>query len=460
MLLPLLVLMLSIDATPQHAPATPPLDDRIDASRITEYDPPSLPEQVVLPMPPTFVLAASASDVPIDEARFAMAMDAMRRGTDALAALRVPGSGWSPGATTAPTDTEEVSPVAVAISALAVKALAQADPNALEREELVEAVRFIRSVRTDDGAFEGGALTNYVTSTVVMALASLDRAEFARDVQGGVQWLTTAQWDDGEGLSPRQDWYGGAGYGTRGRPDLSNTQMMIDALYQARTSPDEPSLERARAFLARCQNLKSTNAAEWAGDDGGFVYTPANGGESMASEVAGEGRSGELIPEGAPRSLRSYGSMTYAGFKSMMYAGLSTNDVRVRAAFDWIRNHWTFDENPGMGQQGLYYYYHVMSRALAIGQQHHVTDANGIRHNWREELIDALVARQRDDGSWINEADRWMEGEPELATAFAVLALQEALKPALMLQDQGQDQGQDQEEWRKPMRIPTPNAVP
>ncbi len=235
-------------------------------------------------------------------------------------------------------------------------------------------------------------------------------------------------WDQGEGLTARQDWFGGAGYGNRGRPDVSNTQIMLDALYEAGVSPDEPSVQRALAFISRAQNLRRTNTASWAGNDGGFVYTPANGGESMASEAAGEGRHGELIPAGRPRSLRSYGSMTYAGFKSMLYAGLSPDDVRVRAAFDWIRRNWTFDENPGLGQQGLYYYYPTMARALRAAQQHTIV-VDGSVHNWREELVDAVAARQLEDGSWRNPADRWLEGEPVMATIDAVLALQEALKP-------------------------------
>ena len=149
----------------------------------------------------------------------------------------------------------------------------------------------------------------------------------------------------------------------------------------------------------------------------------------MASEAAGEGQHGELIPAGEPRALRSYGSMTYAGFKSMLYAGLSADDVRVRAAFDWIRRNWSFEENPGLGQQGLFYYYHTMARALVVAQQDVITDEDGDRHNWREELIAALATRQRPDGSWRNDADRWLEGEPVMATVYAVLALEEALKP-------------------------------
>ena len=121
--------------------------------------------------------------------------------------------------------------------------------------------------------------------------------------------------------------------------------------------------------------------------------------------------------------------MTYAGFKSLIYAGLDPDDVRVRAAFDWIRKHWTFDENPGVGQQGLYYYYHAMARCLRVAQQNVITGADGVDHNGRNELVEALLDRQNDDGSWINTEDRWLEGNASLATAYAVLALQEVVKP-------------------------------
>jgi len=339
----------------------------------------------------------------------------------------------------APTDQPgEPSPISVAVTAMVAKAFAQFDGEAIERDHVRKALRYIFRGRDPEGSFKGGALTNYVTAITVSALASFENIEFRDAVNEGVAWLQENQWDQSEGLNPKQDWFGGAGYGKHGRPDLSNTQFMLEALYDAGMSPDEPAFQRAQAFLSRTQNLQATNKAAWAGNDGGFIYTPANGGESMASQVAGEGRRGEIKTEeydpAVGVSLRSYGSMTYAGFKSMWYAGLSPDDIRVRAAFDWIRKHWTFAENPGMGQQGLYYYYHSMARALNVGQQHTITDIEGTEHNWREELIQALIKRQKKDGSWKNEADRWMEGEPVLATVFAVLALEEALKPVTLVE--------------------------
>jgi squalene-hopene/tetraprenyl-beta-curcumene cyclase len=408
------------------------LDERINPEKITEQDLPRLPESVILPMPPDHRVAPRPGDVPIDPEYWAKAHAAIGAGLGFLRASQDPARGaWMTGAEAAPTDQPaQVSPVSVAVTALAIKCFAQFGIDIETDRDLARAVAFVLEAQHDDGRFEGGALSNYVTSAAVSALASIDDRSLEDQLVRATRWLQESQWDQSEGLSPRQDWFGGAGYGNSGRPDMSNTQMFADALYDAGLSPDEPAFQRALMFLSRAQNLKSANPAEWAGNDGGFVYTPANGGESMASEHAGEGRFGELSagPAGEARSLRSYGSMTYAGFKSMLYAGLSPEDERVRAAFDWIRRHWTFDENPGVGQQGLYYYYHTMARALRAAQQDVITDENDVAHNWREELIDAIVARQRPDGAWVNDADRWMEGAPELVTIYCVLALEEALK--------------------------------
>ena len=50
-------------------------------------------------------------------------------------------------------------------------------------------------------------------------------------------------------------------------------------------------------------------------------------------------------------------------------------------------------------------------------------DAKGVKHDWRRELTEELAKRQRADGSWVNANNQWMEGDPNLATAFALLAL-------------------------------------
>jgi hypothetical protein len=54
-----------------------------------------------------------------------------------------------------------------------------------------------------------------------------------------------------------------------------------------------------------------------------------------------------------------------------------------------------------------------------------ITDPQGEQHDWRVELIDKLAALQQPDGSWAGDK-RWMEDNAVLATAYVVLALQEA----------------------------------
>jgi squalene-hopene/tetraprenyl-beta-curcumene cyclase len=121
--------------------------------------------------------------------------------------------------------------------------------------------------------------------------------------------------------------------------------------------------------------------------------------------------------------MRSYAGMTYAGLKSMIHAGLTQDDPRVKAALEYIRNHYTLDENPGQGQRGLYYYYQTFAKAMALLGKPAMVDANGMEHNWRAELLAALAKRQQPNGSWVNRDDRFMEGDPNIVTAFGLLAL-------------------------------------
>ncbi|MEE9602613.1 MAG: prenyltransferase/squalene oxidase repeat-containing protein, partial [Thermoguttaceae bacterium] len=192
-----------------------------------------------------------------------------------------------------------------------------------------------------------------------------------------------------------------------------NTSFLVDALIAAGNGPDDEAVKKALVFISRCQNLETehnTTKFSTKNPDGGFYYTPAAGGSSQAGET----------PDGG---LRSYGSMTYAGLKSLLYAGVGPDDPRVKAAVEWTEKFYNLDSNPGMGNAGLYYYYHIFAKALDATGKDLVKDAKGKKHNWRVELIAKLIERQRPDGSWINENERWLEGDPNLVTAYALLAL-------------------------------------
>ena len=188
---------------------------------------------------------------------------------------------------------------------------------------------------------------------------------------------------------------------------------MIEALRSVGTSQNDPAIQRALAFVSRTQNLEgphNTLPHPAKNPDGGFYYTPANGGESQAG----------TLPNGG---LRSYGSMTYAGLKSMIFAGLTKSDPRVKAATAWLRKHYTFAENPGLGDAGLYYYFHTAAKALDVLGEDRFTDAAGQPHDWKAELSATILSKQKPDGSWVNANNRWMEGDPNLVTAYALLAL-------------------------------------
>jgi squalene-hopene/tetraprenyl-beta-curcumene cyclase len=115
--------------------------------------------------------------------------------------------------------------------------------------------------------------------------------------------------------------------------------------------------------------------------------------------------------------------MSYAGLLSMIYAKLTPDDPRVTAVKEWLGRNYTLDENPGMGAQGLYYYYHTMSKTLSAAGVDQLALQEGRNADWRNDLAVKLLTRQRDDGSWVNDNGRWMESNPVLVTSFTVLAL-------------------------------------
>ena len=301
------------------------------------------------------------------------------------------------------------------ITALVATALLRSGQVTAGDPAVTRALAYLEGFIGPNGGLSEAAHANYATSIALVAFREANRnGRYDRTIKAGQDFLKTMQWDETEGKTREDSFYGGAGYGGRNsRPDLSNTAFFIEALRDTGLSADDPNLKKALLFVSRCQNLQSEfNDQPWAAkvNDGGFIYTPANGGESFGGKT----------PDGG---LRSYASMTYAGLKSMIYAGLDRNDRRVKAALTYITQHYTLSENPGLRQQGLYYYYHTFAKTMDVLGEPTLTDAAGTVHDWRAELIAALAQRQQPDGSWVNPADRFMEGDPNLVTAYALLAL-------------------------------------
>lgn len=270
-------------------------------------------------------------------------------------------------------------------------------------------------VHEDGGIYRpDSTVQNYETCLAILCFSEANRdGRYNKLLKNADRFIKHLQWDEGEDKDESDLSYGGAGYGKHKRPDLSNTNFLVDALKAAGDGPDDEAMKKALVFVSRCQNLESehnTSAFPAKNPDGGFYYTVAAGGESQAGPTDNGG-------------LRSYGSMTYAGLKSMIYAGVGPDDPRVKAAIEWLQNHYSLETNPGMQDAGLYYYYHTFAKALdALGQDLFV-DADGTKHEWRQELIGELARRQQPDGSWTNTNSRWLEGDPNLVTGYALLAL-------------------------------------
>jgi squalene-hopene/tetraprenyl-beta-curcumene cyclase len=370
--------------------------------------------------------AADAEDVNpsgLDESIINEAKHSIRLGLDYLESQQQDDGSWDhhPGMT-----------------ALAVTAFLR-DPDGLEERYLLtvdKGLDFMLSCVQPDGGIYMEELPAYNTSICLMALVEADDPEYTDIIKAARQFLIDIQTDEGEGVSPDSSFYGGIGYGGSGRPDLSNLQWSLEALKKsekyaprsevssAPTDESSPPTEsfssegesgrglfwdKAILFLQRCQNLEEYNDQPWSGDDGGFVYYP---GYSKAG------------------STTSYGSMTYAGMKSLIYANLERDDPRVQAAFGWIRGNYTVDENPELGNQGLYYYYHSMAKALDAYGENVVIDTTGTRHTWRQDLVLKLVSLQDENGSWINTHPRWWENNRNLVTSYSVMALEEVMQGA------------------------------
>jgi squalene-hopene/tetraprenyl-beta-curcumene cyclase len=312
-----------------------------------------------------------------------------------------------------------------ALTALVLTALIGPSPGKSTSPAIDKGYAYILSCVQPDGGIYKKEVQSYNTSVVLSALVLRNRPQDRVVIQNARQYLIGLQVGDTQLGQSNSPFSGGIGYGgTDKRPDLSNTALVLEALYESRASVQDangvkaPDLnwKAALRFVQNCQNLPGPNALPWASDDpankGGFIYAP---GRSNAGQTN--------MPSGRV-AYRSYGSMTYAGLLSYIYADLKSDDPRVISALDWLRGNYTVDENPAMGPQGLYYYYVLMAKALTFAGVDILETNDGRKINWREELALKLINLQKADGFWANENGRWWEKDPILDSAYAVTALE------------------------------------
>ena len=288
------------------------------------------------------------------------------------------------------------------------------------REDMEDAVRkgvaFILGTQRPDGGFYvpkpgrgGGGLGNYNTSVCLSSLFESKKAPTDAMLKAR-EYIASSQ------LTGDDTMAGGFGYDKISRrryADLSNTSYALDAmnrtasLEELRKGGRKVDLDWAKA-IAFVENLQKKEGEE----KGGAAYNDRTPQGGIATNGSGRVH------------LRAYGSMSYAAVLSMCSARLTRSDPRVRSALEYCTKYWTVGENPGMGNQGLFYYYDILARALSAAGVDELSAVDGRKISWKRELSERLVSMQRPDGSWENDNNRFWEADPVLCTSFAMLALE------------------------------------
>jgi squalene-hopene/tetraprenyl-beta-curcumene cyclase len=293
--------------------------------------------------------------------------------------------------------------------------------------EFVEGcVEYLLTFQQEDGGIYDKYVANYTTCVSIMALAAADKEKYGDAIAKAAGFVKSLQAASG-----------GIGYSDKvgpEDPDMSNTQFAVEAIKTAGVELEDRQRSKLLEFLQRNQNRTETNDGDYKLQDGRRIV-PMNDGGAYYKPT--ESKAGTVDNPDGTVSLRSYGSTTYALLKCYILAGLSKDDGRVKDAVKWISTHFTLAENPGFedpddpkaGMQGYYYYLMTVAKALRLLDVEEVKDADGVTHDWRKELTAELLSRQMEDGSWVNsDKDRWMEGMPQLATAYALTALSSSMQ--------------------------------
>lgn len=387
-------------------------------------------------------LASPASA--LDEAHRGKAKEVIAKSIAWLRAQQDPSGGW------AVPPAESGQPAYPAITGLVVNGLIMEESINEGDPAVAKGVAFMLKHRQPDGGIYDRMLPSYNTAICVSALARVKTPEAAEAIGPAIEFLRSLQWSESAADVPSETarvgtnhpFYGGVGYGRHGRPDNSNLGFFVQALYDAGLSSEDPAFTRALVFLRRTQMDDRVNDASYAkgSRQGGFIYATSENKDQVGVGQSFAGTIEETLDDGTRVSrLRAYGSMTYAGFKSLIYANLARDDMRIKIAYDWIRRNYTVEENPGTGTDGLYYYFLTMARALdAWGPptiEIESSSAGGsdllpktTSRDWQNDLVDRLAGLQTEDGSFKSVDDRWMENNPVLITAYALLALEHVLE--------------------------------
>ena len=163
-----------------------------------------------------------------------------------------------------------IGPTALATLGLLRSGRGAADP------QVAKGLKYLVDyVQSDGGIYSPRSrISTYETCIALVCFQEANKdGTYDKIIRQADKFIRSGQWDESKQKEKSDVGYGGAGYGGKTRPDLSNTAFMIDALKAAGAKPDDEAIQRALIFVSRCQNLESEyNSTPFAAkvNDGGF----------------------------------------------------------------------------------------------------------------------------------------------------------------------------------------------
>ena len=251
------------------------------------------------------------------------------------------------------------------------------------------------------------------------ALHAYDKAAYKDVILNARKFVASCQLE-----GDRED-SGGFGYSKPGqgwsRGDLSNVGWALSAMRTTQDVEDQRQGEKrvdvnwdaALKFLGKLQDQDKSDPV----NQGGFAYSP-----SGANAEKSVGKDGTV-------KLVGYGSMTYAGLLSLVYAGLDRNDPRVMSAVQWASRHWSVDRESRQRHQGAFLLLQRHGAGAECERERPYSREGAADIPWRLQLMNRLVASQSPEGSWVNANNRYWEGNAVLVTEYTVLALEVGAGP-------------------------------
>ena len=163
------------------------------------------------------------------------------------------------------------------VTAIALTGLLQTGKVKADDPVAAKALAYIASLADEKEGHLAGTerLKNYITSANLTALKATGSDKYAPLAAKATAYLKKSQRGAEDGLKQEDLNYGGFGYNSTTRSDLSNTHVVLDGLKAAGTPKDDAVYKRAVVFVSRMQNLKSEfNTQPWADkiNDGSFIY--------------------------------------------------------------------------------------------------------------------------------------------------------------------------------------------